>query len=226
MEDLSKLEDALKYRFKRRELLLEALTHSSYSVDAKKRTQNEKLEFLGDAVLNLVITIILLKKFKDKDEGFLSNARATLVRRETLTEIGKSMNLDSFIRYENGISPYDSKLVSNMLEALFGAVYLDGGLRKVKSVIRRLFLPYLSDERLSLKNPKNLLQEFTQKHLGLLPRYRSYKRGKKGFSVICVVDKVYRARGVGRTKKEAEMEAAKRVLSLIGVKLSQGESKR
>lgn len=226
MEDLLELENTLNYRFRKKDLLLRALTHSSYTTSPEKRTDNEKLEFLGDAVLNLVVTLILLEKYKDKNEGFLSNARAALVKRETLTEIGKRINLEKFIRYEDGISPYDSKIISNLLEALFAAIYLDGGLRKVKSVIKRLFSSYLSDERLSAKNPKNLLQEFTQKHLGLLPRYRAYRKGKNGFSVLCFVDDTYKARGAGKTKKEAEIEAARKVLNLIGAKLSEEDSLR
>ncbi|MCS7280926.1 MAG: ribonuclease III [Desulfobacterota bacterium] len=215
MDRISELEETIKYSFKSKELLFAALTHASYSSDLEKRIVNEKLEFLGDAVLNAVITFMLYEKFKERDEGFLSNARSYLVRRETLTEIGKDLNLERFIRCEETISPSDSKVISNIVEALIGAIYLDGGIRKVRSVIRRLFSPYFDEERLKQKNPKNLLQEYSQKQYGVLPRYRCVKRKKGGFSVTCKIGNELRAKGFGRTKKEAEMNAAQNVLKLV-----------
>lgn len=215
MEELEEFETLLGYKFKNKDLLACALTHSSYSGDYETRLKNEKLEFLGDAVLNAIITFLLFKRFKDKDEGFLSNARSFLVRRETLSEIGKTLNLTKFIRSENSLSIYESKVVSNLVEALIGAIYLDGGIRKASSVIRKLFSPYFKDEKLTQKNPKNVLQEYSQKELGVLPTYRCIRKGKNGFLVRCKVGKDLMAKGRGRTKKEAEIDAARNILEMI-----------
>jgi len=215
MDDPTELEKILNYSFKNRNLLYDALTHASYSSDFEKRNKNEKLEFLGDAVLNAVITFLLYKKYKERDEGFLSNARSYLVKRETLTEIGKKIGLEKYMRFENNISPYDSKIISNILEALIGAIYLDGGMRKVKSVVKRLFTPYFDEEKLEQKNPKNVLQEYAQKELGVLPKYRCVRNVKGRFTVTCKVGKEFSGKGFGRTKKEAEMEAARNILKLI-----------
>ncbi|MCX7857047.1 MAG: ribonuclease III [Deltaproteobacteria bacterium] len=215
MDEYSELEELIQYKFKNRELLHSALTHASYSSNFEKRNANEKLEFLGDAVLNALITFMLYEKFKDRDEGFLSNARSYLVKRETLTEIGKRLKIENYMKFEDSISPYDSKVISNMIEALIGAIYLDGGIRKTRSVVRKLFSPYFDEEKLEQKNPKNVLQEYTQKQFGLLPKYRCIKKGKNGFQATCKVGKEFLAKGTGRTKKEAETEAARNLLKVI-----------
>ena len=131
----SPLEQTIKYRFKDRELLAQAITHSSFFNDRKGagKSENEKLEFLGDAVLNTVTSILLFRKYRKKNEGFLSNARSCLVNRVMLTEVARIIKLDEHMSYGNGKGylPRDSKVLSNMLEALIGAVYLDGGFRVV-----------------------------------------------------------------------------------------------
>jgi ribonuclease III len=213
------LEEIISYRFKNRGLLDEAITHCSFLNERRDRrkSENEKLEYLGDAVLNTVISILLYKKYTDKDEGFLSNARSCLVRRETLTDIAKKISLDEHMSYGNGkyCLPKDSKVLSNMLEALIGAVYLDGGIRSVSRIIRTLFLPYFDEEKLREKSPKNTLQEFSQKKWGILPRYRLTRKTKDTFSVYVYVGKDLKARGVGKSKRSAEQYAAAELLKQI-----------
>ncbi|MCX8023365.1 MAG: ribonuclease III [Syntrophorhabdaceae bacterium] len=219
MEEQTDLEKVIGYKFKDQRLLKEAITHISCFNEKKdkRRSDNEKLEYLGDAVLNCLISILLYSKFKGKDEGFLSNARSVLVRKETLTEIALDIGLNKHINYGNGddLVPEASKVLSNMFEALIGAVYLDGGILKTKGVIKRLFLPYFKEERLTEKNPKNSLQEYSQKKWGLLPKYKFSRKTKNGFSVTVFVGNHFRSKGEGKSKKEAEQQAAKRLLEEI-----------
>lgn len=215
----SKLEERIRYAFKNRELLSQAITHSSCFNEKKgsRQSANEKLEYLGDAILNSVVSILLYRKYKDKDEGFLSNARSCLVKRETLTKVAKQINLGKHMSYGNrdqGV-PEESKVLSNMLEALIGAIYLDGGLRKATSVIRHLFIPYFDEEKLTEKSPKNILQEYSQKKWGVLPKYKFARKTKEGFTVFVYLGKELKAKGTGKNKKEAEQQAAKTLLDSL-----------
>ncbi|HNQ63362.1 MAG: Ribonuclease 3 [Syntrophorhabdaceae bacterium] len=216
--DVTPLEKTINYTFKNKELLNHAITHSSYFNEKKekRKSDNEKLEYLGDAILNSVISILLYKKYKSRDEGFLSNARSSLVKRETLTEIAKSIDLDKHTSYGNGDSiPEESKVISNMFESLIGALYLDGGMRKTSKIIKTLFKPYFNEEKLTEKSPKNTLQEYSQKRLGILPKYKFTRRTREGFTVLVYLGKDYKAKGTGKNKKEAEQQAAKALLSKL-----------
>lgn len=213
------LEKTLEYTFKKKELLNQAITHSSCFNEKKdiRQSDNEKLEYLGDAILNSIITILLYKKYKNKDEGFLSNARSCLVKREALTEVAKTINLQKHMSYGNGDQnvPEESKVLSNMMESLIGAIYLDGGMRKVTKVIKQLFTPFFTDEKLTEKNPKNLLQEYSQKQWGILPKYKFSRKTKSGFTVLAYIGKDQKAKGIGKNKKEAEQNAARELLSQL-----------
>ena len=213
------LEKTIEYLFKDKELLRQATTHTSWFNERKdtRQSDNEKLEYLGDAILNCIIAILLYKKYKDKDEGFLSNARSSLVKRETLTEIAKAIDLPRHMHYGNGAQnvPEDSKVLSNMMEALIGAVYLDSGMTKATKVIRNLFAPYFNVEKLTEKNPKNLLQELSQKSWGILPRYKFTRKTKDGFTVLVYIGKDRKAKGTGKSKKEAEQSAARALLNQL-----------
>ena len=215
----SALEETIKYRFKDRDLLAQAITHASFVNDRRSlaKSENEKLEYLGDAILNSVISILLFRRYGEQNEGFLSNARSCLVRRGTLTEVARLISLDEHMSYGNGKGglPDDSKVLSNMLEALIGAVYLDGGFRVATRVVRRLFWPYFDETRLQEKSPKNALQEYSQKKWGILPRYRLTKKTREGFSVYVYVGKELKAKGVGKSKRRAEQNAASLLLKQI-----------
>jgi ribonuclease-3 len=213
------LEETINYTFKNRALLNHAITHSSYFNEKKdvRRSDNEKLEYLGDAILNSIISILLYRRYKTWDEGFLSNARSSLVKRETLTEIAKAIDLGKHMSYGNGDNyvPEESRVLSNMLESLIGALYLDGGIRKTTRVIKELFQSYFNEEKLTEKSPKNTLQEYSQKRWGVLPKYKFTRRTKDGFTVLVYVGKEYKAKGTGKNKKEAEQQAAKALLSSL-----------
>ena len=217
--DITSLEKTIQYVFKNRDLYEQAVTHSSYFNEKKeiRRSDNEKLEYLGDAILNTVISILLYKKYRHRDEGFLSNARSSLVKKETLTEIAKKINLGEHMTYGNGGGsvPEESKVLSNMVEALIGAMYLDGGIRKTTKVVKDLFLPYFNEEKLTEKNPKNILQEYSQKKWGILPKYKFLRKTKSGFMVFAYIGKNMKAKGVGKNKKESEQNAAKALLTIL-----------
>jgi ribonuclease III len=220
------LEETIQYHFKDRELLYEAITHSSCFNGKKeeKKSKNEKLEYLGDAILNSIISILLYKRYKDRTEGFLSNARSCLVKRETLTAVAREINLDTHMTYggKNEPVPEESKVLSNMLESLIGAIYLDGGIRKTTKVVRALFKSHFNEEKLEEKSPKNLLQEYSQKRFGVLPRYRVTRKSTTGFSILAAVGKEFKARGTGKNKKEAERHAARELLLLLRRGSSEG----
>jgi len=129
------------------------------------------------------------------------------------------VDMKKHMNYGNGENnvPEESKVLSNMLEALIGAIYLDGGMRKTAQVIRKLFGPYFKEEKLTEKSPKNVLQEYSQKKWGTLPKYKFSRKTKDGFAVIVYIGKELKAKGVGKSKKEAEQQAARSLLnSLIG----------
>ena len=215
----TRLEESIRYTFKNRALLTEALTHSSWFNEKKelRTSENEKFEYLGDAILNSVIAILLYKKYKDRDEGFLSNARSILVKRDTLTQIAQTIHLERFISYGNGdtLVPPASKVFSNMFEALIGAIYLDGGIRQATKVVRYLFKSYFNERQLNEKNPKNTLQELSQKKWGILPKYKFTRKVRDGFTVVVYVDKELKAKGTGKNKKEAQQNAAQNLLNII-----------
>jgi ribonuclease III len=216
---LSPLEGIISYTFKNRALLGEAITHCSYLNEPRDRrkSDNEKLEYLGDAILNTIISVLLYRKYRDRNEGFLSNARSYLVKKETLTAIARSISLEKHTAYGNGKAglPRDSKVLSNMLESLIGAIYLDSGIRASTRVVKRLFTPYFDEEKLKEKNPKNMLQEYSQKKYGILPRYRLTRKTKDGFSVYVHIGKEHKAKGTGKSKREAEQQAASELLRQI-----------
>lgn len=216
------MEETIRYTFKNRTLLDHAITHTSSLKEEEQRAKsdNEKLEYLGDAILNTVISILLYRKYKDRNEGFLSNARSVLVKRDALTEIARNLELESHMAFGNGKSrvPKDSKVLSNMVEALIGAVYMDGGFRVATRIIRKLFQPYFDEEKLQTKNPKNELQEYSQKRWGVLPRYRLTRKTVDGFSVYVYAGKSLKAKGIGKSKREAERHAAEALLKEIKLK--------
>ncbi len=215
----SPLEETIRYTFKNRSLFDHAITHTSSLKEEEQRAKsdNEKLEYLGDAVLNAVISILLFKKYRDRNEGFLSNARSVLVKRDTLTEIAHNLKLEEHMAFGNGKCrvPKDSKVLSNMVEALIGGVYMDGGFRVASRIVRQLFKSYFDEQRLQTKNPTHELQEYSQKRWGALPRYRLTRKTRDGFSVYVYVGKNLKAKGTGKSKREAEKHAADAMLKEI-----------
>ncbi|WP_200763134.1 ribonuclease III [Nitrosophilus alvini] len=218
---IEELEKILNYHFKNQNLIIEALTHKSY----KKPYNNERLEFLGDAVLDLVIGEYLFKKFPKANEGELSKMRASLVNEEGFAKLAKKINLGDYIfisvAEENNNGRNKPSLLSNAFEAVMGAVYLESGLEEVKKIALRLLeevYPRI-DLTTLFKDYKTTLQELTQAHYGVTPEYRLlYSSGpdhRKEFEVAVFLNGEKLASAKGKSKKAAQQEAAKIALDIL-----------
>ncbi|NND54756.1 MAG: ribonuclease III [Gammaproteobacteria bacterium] len=211
----------LGYKFSDPELLRRALTHKSRS-----SVNNERLEFLGDAVLDLVISAELHHAFPDADEGYLSRLRSRLVRGETLAGVATELGVGDIVELGSGESRSGGhqrrSILADALEALYGAIYLDGGFDAVRDVILEQFagrLRELPDDD-ELKDPKTLLQEALQSRGFELPQYTVTRKSgpphKRRFEVRCVVDEFnIETEGKGSSRRKAEQRAAEAVLRQI-----------
>lgn len=215
------IERAIGYAFGSRERLHQALTHRSFGAP-----HNERLEFLGDSVLNCVIAEALYERFSDIREGDLSRLRATLVRQETLSEIAQSIKLGEQLRLGEGELKSGGfrrpSILADALEALFGAVFQDGGFDRAREVVLRLYQPQLSrlDPHNTGKDPKTALQEHLQGRRLPLPQYLlKATRGEahaQEFEIECVVaDLGIRSTGTGASRRIAEQQAAQRAIAEI-----------
>ena len=214
MTDYQELEKRLGYSFDDKELIIEALTHKSY----KKPYNNERLEFLGDAVLDLIVGEFLFHKFPDSDEGILSKIRASLVNESGFTMLAQKINLGEFIYLspaeENNKGRQKPSLLSNAFEAVIGAIYLEGGLDTVREIVIKLLNE--THQKIDLKSLskdyKTALQELTQSTHGVTPTYtliRSFGPDhKKEFEIAVVLDGDTISTAQGKSKKEAQQKAA------------------
>ena len=209
----------LGYTFKKPELLELALTHPSVSHElGEKMGNNQRLEFLGDAVLQLIISAELYKRFPTRDEGSLSKARARLVNREALAERAREIHLGKELSLSRGEDRNDGRnrpsALADAFEAVVGAIYLDGGFIKVKKFIHTQFANQFAeaDSGRHKGNPKGELQEILQGKSAVAPEYRLLETEGPDHdrSFICAVRHSGRelARGSGKSKKNAEMNAA------------------
>lgn len=211
----------LNYKFNDEELLELALTHKS----AKKGTNNERLEFLGDAVMDLIVAEYLCDKFRSTQEGDLSKLRAALVNETSFAKLAKKLDLgDNIIisaAEENNNGREKNSILSDAFEALMGAIYLEAGLEKVRKIAIDLLESEYKDISLKAlaKDYKTTLQEITQAKFGITPEYRLIdSKGpdhKKEFKMgIFLNDKLY-GEAVGKSKKDGEQKAAKIAIDLI-----------
>ena len=218
---IERLEEALDYRFTDERLIIEALTHKSY----KKPYNNERLEFLGDAVIDLIVAEFLYFKFKDSDEGILSKTRASIVNEAGLAKLAKMINLGEFLfisnAEENNEGRNKSSLTSNAFEAVMGAIYLESGLKEVERIVIDILnraYPKIDLQTLS-KDYKTALQEITQSLEGVTPEYDLVgSRGpdhKKLFEIKVSLKGKELASAVGKSKKDAQQKAAKIALDAI-----------
>jgi len=221
MTDYHQLEKRLDYTFKDKQLIIEALTHKSY----KKPYNNERLEFLGDAVLDLIVGEYLFKKFPTSDEGILSKIRASLVNESGFTLLARKINLGSYIflslAEENNNGRDKPSLLSNAFEAIIGAIYLEAGLERVKKISIALLEechPKIDLKSLS-KDYKTALQELTQATHGVTPGYEmigsSGPDHKKEFEIAVILDNQTIASAKGKSKKDAQQKAAKIALERL-----------
>ncbi len=212
---------SLKNTFKNKNLFKTALTHKSWVNEHKGSQTNERLEFLGDAILEFVVSEILFKKFPQKSEGYLTTLRANIVNTKNLSKVGKKMKIEEEILLSKGEDEAggrtNSTLIANTVEAIIGAIYLDQGLEKTSRFIETKLLSDLGQKiKGPLKDAKSRLQEKIQAKGFLAPRYKILKQSgpdhKKHFVVGVFANKKMLARGEGGSKAEAEQAAAGQAL--------------
>jgi ribonuclease III len=219
-QELSSLENELDYQFKDIGLLREALQHSSYVNEQSDPAlqDNERLEFLGDAVLDLVITHILMNHFPQTREGELSRMRAAIVNESQLAAVAQKLNLGQYLLLGKGEAlsrgEEKSSILADALEAVIAAVYLDGGLKNAFDVIERQFSRVISQvgERLAAEDFKSRLQELVQVRFKTIPHYtviaESGPDHDKTFEIRLSIGTFLTTHGTGKSKKAAEQVAA------------------
>lgn len=229
MQDFSVLEIFFGYSFKSVYFLKRALTHSSYLnegiIDAEE--SNEKLEFLGDSVLELVVREYSIKKFPENDIGSISKFKSRIVSDRFLSRIGKGIDLGNYLLLGKGEDAAGGRLrdsiIAAALEAVIGAIYLDGGLEHARLfVLKKVIEKAESSEFLDLKDYKSRLQEVVQKEYGTFPVYNLIEETgpvhDKTFRVCLEVNKDSFGYGIGKSIKEAEQMAAKEALEKLETK--------
>lgn len=223
--NLEKLNEILNYNFENKELLIEALTHSSYSYENKLCRNYERLEFLGDAVLQLIVSEYLIFKYKDFDEGMLSRYRAYFVSEEFISELAKQIDLGNFIRLGKGELNSGGKdrpsILCDIFESIVAAMYLDGGYNEA-----RRFIITIASEKIDEVIQQNIftdykseLQKLTQKIFESLPDYKvkdeTGPEHDKTFIVDLYINDRYYCSGSGKSKKKAEQDAAKKAFLML-----------
>ncbi len=224
----------MRYEFRNAELLRQALTHRSHSA-----SHNERLEFLGDSVLNCAVAALLYQRFGKLDEGDLSRVRANLVKQQSLYEIAQALNISDSLRLGEGELRSGGfrrpSILADAFEAILGAIFIDGGFDAAQTVIKRLYVPILDhiDPRTLGKDSKTLLQEYLQGHKIALPTYTVVATHgaahNQQFEVECTVPKLeVKVSGSGASRRAAEQAAAKKALEeVMAVQPAlEGKSKR
>tara|TARA_B100000989_G_scaffold281384_1_gene245546 strand:- start:165 stop:845 length:681 start_codon:yes stop_codon:yes gene_type:complete len=211
----------LRYNFKNITFCENALTHSSYGIKNKKKNY-QRLEFLGDRVLGLIISESIFNRFKNEEEGKLSKRFSDLVRKKTLIEVAKEIELQNILNtskeYINKIKITDSMLADS-LEALIGAIYIDSNFEEVKKVVLNLWSKKLSSQQKPPVDAKSFLQEWCLSRKKKIPIYNILK--KKGpdhepiFLIELKIENFKKVQGVGSTKKKAEINAAQKIIKKI-----------
>ena len=217
---IKELEKIIKYNFKKSSLLERALTHKSLNSDIN----NEKLEFLGDRVLGLVISETLLEKYPDEKEGIIDKKFANLVNKKTCLLIAKKINLKKFILLGSTHKKFErsaDKISSDCLEALVGAIYIDGGFKPVEKFILTFWEEYLLRSTVTLIDAKTKLQEFSLKKFKELPKYTFFKKTgpqhRPLFKTEVQIPNSKKITGIGPSKKNAQQNAAAKLLKILNI---------
>jgi ribonuclease-3 len=213
------LEKKLGYAFKRRALLEMALTHRSYRFETRDiEEDNQRLEFLGDAVLGFIVAAHLYDAHAEGREGTLTDLRSSVTSGKALGAIGKAMELGEFVRLGKGEEAAGGRqrasLLSDCVEAVIGAAYLDGGVKAAERIVEKVVIPQFSPGRMAdwTDNPKGKLQEISQRRYGKSPEYRRVGEAgpahQKTFVIDALVNGQSLGRGTGSNRRAAEAEAA------------------
>lgn len=218
-EFINFLEKNYNIKIKNSDLIQKALTHTSKEII--NSTYNfERLEFLGDSIINFLVSNILFKKFKNKNEGFLSKNKSKLISKESLSIFAKELKIDKYIMLGKGEELNGGREKSNILcdtfEALIAAIYLDSGLRSAKKLINKLIKKYHFE---TFFDSKTQLQEMTQEIFKTLPKYELIEEigeeHNKIFKIAVFIKNKFYGIGVGKSKKEAEKDAAKNTILIL-----------
>ncbi len=216
MISFSQLEEKIGYCFKSQKLIQSALTHSSVRHKGKLF---ERLEFLGDRVLGLVIAELLYQRFPNEKEGDLAKRSAALVRREACDKVAKHLSLQEFLVSVSTDSISNNSILANAMEALIGAMYLDGGLKPCHDFIKRYWQELLDEDVKPPKDAKSSLQEWAQSKGKPIPVYKVVECTGPGhspfFRVAVFIESLAEVIGEGTSKRQAEQNAAKNLLESL-----------
>lgn len=224
LNDYKELEEKLGYVFKQKRLLDKALTHKSYSVERGMDYNNERLEFLGDSVIGVIVAEHLFKKHYSKDEGILSKIKSYLVSSRNLYKMAKKIELDKYVKISRSASMTANakyQILSNAFEAVIGAMYIDGGFENAKKLLVELI--EASENDYFIYDYKSTIQEYSQKKFKSLPEYKilseSGPEHRKNFTVGLYINNEFISKGSGFSKKEAEQDAAKNAIEKLHIKI-------
>ena len=220
MKELSSLQNKINFKFSDLELLNKALTHKSYANEKSKSLKhNERLEFLGDSVLDILVSDFLVHKYSDFAEGILSKIRAAVVNESCLAKLARKINLGDYLLLGKGedLSGGRNKpsILADAFEALAGAVFRDGRLDAASNIFLPLLIEEIENtaESWSFRDFKSDLQEYTQNKLVCIPSYKVVREmgpdHAKEFEVVVMIKNEVQGKGLGKSKKEAEQAAAK-----------------
>ena len=218
--ELRNFEKIIKYTFKNASLLRTSLTHKSFD----NIKNNEKFEFLGDRVLGLVISQKLLEKFPNEKEGIIDKKFANLVNKKTCSLIAKKINLKRFLYLgssHKNLERSENKIISDSLEAIVGAIFLDGGLKASQKFILNFWQIYLDKSIITLVDSKTQLQEYSLKKFKELPKYNFHKKigpqHKPSFKTDVQIPNSKKIFGSGSSKKQAQQNAASKLLKILKI---------
>ena len=221
MINIKTIENSIKYHFVNRALLEAAITHTSFENNKKDYTY-ERLEFLGDRVLGLVIADLIYKNFLNESEGDLARRIAFLVSGKTLSEIAIKLKLQNYVRVSENLkfkNGENNSILSDTMEAIIGAIFLDSNYSEVKKVIKYIWIEYIKNDVKPPKDPKSALQELSMELKYEMPVYSNYiKEGPDHspvFKVKVSIKGLNKSQGIGVSKKSAEIDAASKLLRII-----------
>ena len=220
INNLKNIEKIINLKFNDKELLSKSFIHKSYN----KEINNEKLEFLGDRVIGLIISKKLLNLYPNEKEGIIDKKFASLVNKKTCAKVFRSLNLKKFIKTGNSfktIRSADERLLSDTCEALIGAIYLDQGFVNTEKFVLNIWKDFIQDSKIIELDPKTKIQEFSLKKFKKLPIYKTIKKigpnHNPFFQVSVQIENSKKYIGQGNSKKNAEQNAASKLIKNLNI---------